>query len=176
MGAAPAYYTGEDATIALGTAGAAGSGQSTFAVSDFSMTISKGTAEQELVGSKGSYFLAGSRSVETSLTACKLTTAGLAWVVGRMIDGSPITVSGNSGTNSLHFYFKSCQVTGFDFSVGTADEITEGSVDFAILYPYKVSSVYWKSGQDGVWISDFTPSEWTGSGSITTRWWRGGVL
>jgi len=160
-GPTPRYYTGEDAAIALGTAGASRSGQSTLAMSDFSLAIDRGTAEQELVGSKGNFRLAGSRSVEGSLTACKITTAGLGWVVEQMIDGNTVTVSGNAGANSLHFYFRSCQVTGFDFSVGTADEITEGSIDFAILYPYMVSSVYWLTGQSGVYISDFTPFSWT---------------
>lgn len=164
-GTTPTYYTGEDASIWLGTAGAAASGHSTFAISDFSLTIDRGTAEQELVGSKGNFSLAGSRSMEGSLTACKLTTAGLAWVVEQMIDGTCITLSGNTGANALHFYLKSCQVTGFDFSVGTADEVTEGSVDFAVLYPYMVSSVNWLANQVGVYISDFTPSEWNSQGS-----------
>lgn len=168
-GATPTYYTGEDAIVYLGTAGNAASGQSTFAISDFSLTIDRGTAEQELVGAKGNFFLAGSRSVEGSLTACKLTTAGLGWVVEQMIDGSCVTISGNAGAKSLHFYFVSCQVTGFDYSVGTADEITEGSIDFAVLYPYKVSSVYYRiwgtADTDAVFISDFTPAEWNTYGS-----------
>jgi len=162
-GTTPNYYTGEDATIALGTAGAAGSGQSTFAMSDFSLTIDRGTAEQELVGSKGNFSLAGSRSVEGSLTACKITTAGLGWIVEQMIDGTVVVVSGSAGTNSIHFYFKSCQVTGFDFSVGTADEITKGSIDFAILYPYMVSSVHYKLGSDAVYLNDFGSSGYDGA-------------
>jgi hypothetical protein len=31
-------------------------------------------------------------------------------------------------------------VTGFDFTLGTAEDITEGSVDFTVLYPYKIST------------------------------------
>jgi len=154
-GTTPVYYTGEDATIALGTAGNAGSGQSTFAISDFGVTISRGTAEQSLLGEKGNYSLAGARSIELSLTACKITTAGLGWLVEQLIDGNPVTVSGNSGIKSLHFYFKSCQVTNFDFSIGTADEITEGSMDFALLYPYMVSGVQQSSSTTGAYISDW---------------------
>jgi len=162
-GTTPNYYTGEDATMALGTAGAAGSGQSTFAMSDFSLTIGRGTAEQELVGSKGNFSLAGARSMDGSLTACKITTAGLGWVVEQMIDGNPVTISGNSGTNSLHIYFVSCQITGFDFSVGTADEITEGSIDFAVLYPYLVSSVHYRPNSEAVYLNDFGSSAYGGT-------------
>lgn len=153
-GTAPIYYTGEDATVEI-IAGGTGLGHATLAISDFGLTISRGTSEQELVGEKGNYFLAGSRSVELSLTSCKLTTAGVGNIVESMIDGASVQVSGNTGTNSLHFYFKSCQVTGFDFSIGTADEITEGSIDFTLLYPYMASGVQTVAGSNAAYISDW---------------------
>jgi len=140
MALTPTLYTGEDASIVI-----MGSGQSYFGISDFSLSISRGTAEQKLVGEKGSFVLAGSRSVDGSLTGCKLTTDGLGMLVERMIDGQSISISGSTGDNSLHFYFKSCQVKSFNFSIGTADDITDGSIDFTLLYPYKVSS----TTQDG---------------------------
>lgn len=150
----PVFYTGEDATIEIIDYDGTGKTHSTLAISDFSLTIDRGTSEQELLGEKGNYFLAGSRSVEVSLTSCKLTTAGVGTIISGMIGGKPVQVSGNCGTNSLHWYFRSCQVTGFDFSIGTADDISEGSIDFTILYPYMVSGV--QSGTDnGAYISDW---------------------
>lgn len=151
----PITYKGDDATIMIIDSGDTALSNSTLAISDFSLTISRGTAEQELVGEKGNFFLAGSRSIEGSLTACKLTTGAVADIVEDMIDGNAIQVSGNAGANGIHFYFKSAQITGFDFSIGTADEITEGSLDFTLLYPYMVSSVNISGTNKGTYITDF---------------------
>ncbi len=141
MAGTPTVYTGEDATIYLGSGGVTNKlSHSTLAISDFSLTLSKGTAEQELVGEKGNFSLAGSLSAEGSLTACKMHSTAVGKLVNNMIVGCPISVSGNCGANSLHFFLQSCQVTGFDFSIGTADDITEGTIDFTMLYPYLLSS------------------------------------
>lgn len=166
MGTVPVTYTGEDATISLYTNAGTQRTHSDLAISDFSLTIARGTAEQPLVGSKGNYFLAGARSIEGSLTACRIHNTALGSLIENMIDGNTIRVSGNTGTNSLHFYLKSCQVTGFDFSIGPADEITEGTIDFAVLYPYRVSSVQYISAQNYSYISDFENHTETGSGTF----------
>jgi len=154
--ATPVTYTGEDATIWL-KYGADGVGSwvshSVLAISDFSVTISRGTAEQELVGSKGNYMLAGARSIEGSLTSCKLTTDALGILISGMIAGVPTQISGNYGGGLTRFYFKSGMVTEFDFTVGTADDITEGTIDFTLLQPYMVSGV--QGGTDFVGISDW---------------------
>jgi len=151
--ATPVTYTGEDATIWL-KYGADGVGSwvshSVLAISDFSVTISRGTAEQELVGSKGNYMLAGARSIEGSLTSCKLTTDALGILISGMIAGVPTQISGNLGAASLHFFFKSAMITGFDFTVGTADDITEGTLDYSLLQPYMVSGVQDKTTFVGI--------------------------
>ena len=152
MTGTPTTYTGEDATVVV-TANSTGMTHTTLAISDVSLTISRGTAEQSLVGAKGNFYLAGSRSIEGSLTSCKLHSTAVGNIVSDMIAGNKVGISGNCGTNSLKFYFKSCQVTGFDFSIGTADEITEGSIDFTLLYPYMVSAVSINS--TGAVIRDF---------------------
>jgi hypothetical protein len=156
--ATPTTYTGEDAIVWL-KSGPDGFGSwithSTLAISDFSVTISRGTAEQELIGSKGNYSLAGARSIEGSLTSCKLTTTGLGILISGMISGYVTQISGNLGANALHFYFKSAMITGFDFSVGTADDITQGSIDYTLLQPYMVSGVQKTGGLTGVGISDW---------------------
>jgi hypothetical protein len=140
MTGTPTIYRGEDATLYIGSGGTADKlSHSTLAISDFSLTLSKGVAEQELIGEKGNFFLAGALSAEGSLTACKLHTSAVGGLVREMIDGRAISVSGNCGAESLHFYLRSCQLTGFDFSIGTADEITEGTIDYTVLYPYAIS-------------------------------------
>jgi len=143
----PTIYKGNDAKVWLvGTAGGAAPGgtwtaHGTFALSDFTLTLSKGTVEQELIGEIGNYQIAGALTAEGSMTGCKMYSTGLGVLLGCLIGGTNLGVSGNCGANSLHFYLRSCQVTGFDFTLGSAEDITEGSVDFAVLYPYKISSV-----------------------------------
>jgi hypothetical protein len=117
------------------------------------LTISRDTAEQELIGSKGNFRLAGARGVEGSLTACRLTTTGLGLLVSGMIAGTGIQISGNVGAAGLHFYFMSAMSTGFDFSIGTASDITEGSLDYTLLNPYHVTGV--QSTSTFVGISDW---------------------
>ena len=56
-----------------------------------------------------------------------------------MIDNNYVMVSGNCGANSLRWCLASCQITGFDFSLGDADEITEGTLDFTSVIPYRIS-------------------------------------
>jgi len=139
----PTIYKGSDAVLKFfgGSAvGAALVGHGTFAISDFTLTLSKGTVEQELVGEIGNYSIAGSLTAEGSLTGCKMYAAGLGVMLDCLINGTNFIVSGQCGSNSLHFFLKSCQVTGFDFTLGTADDITEGSVDYTMLYAYKLSS------------------------------------
>jgi len=149
MAQTPITYKGDDAQIWL-----SGAAHSTYALSDFSITISKGVAEQELLGETGNYFLAGSASVEGSFTACRLTSAGMGTILGAMIGGKPIEISGNAGTASLHFYIVSAQVTSFDFSIGDADTITEGSMDWTALHPYRISTVTHLAG-GGTKIRDY---------------------
>ena len=123
----PTVYKGDDASIWI-TANGSEMTHTTLALSDFSITLDKGTVEQELVGETGNYRVGGSVSVEGSLTHCKLD--GSSYLIGALVNGNRVRVSGSCGTNSLHFYLVSCAVTGFDISIGDADTITEGSVDF----------------------------------------------
>jgi len=139
MAVNPTVYTGEDATLNIKTGGSF-RGHSTLAISDFSLTISRDVAEQELVGEAGNYFLAGSMSADGSLGACKLHSTAVGYLLSDMIAGNTVQISGMCGPNSLHFFLHSCQITGFDFSIGPADEITEGTIDYTLLYPYRLST------------------------------------
>jgi len=145
-------YKGDDATILI-KAGGNDLTHTTLAISDFSLTLDKGTVEQELVGESGNFFIAGSLSVDGSLTSCKVHSTAIGYIVSDMIDGATIMVSGSCGADSLNFYFVSAQVTGFDFSIGSADDIVEGTIDFSLLKPYLVSSVGYNNAAR-VFISD----------------------
>ena len=152
MAATPTIYKGNDATISI-KASSTNLTHSTLAISDFSVTLDKGVNEQELVGETGNYFIAGSLSVDISLTSCKLITTAVGYIVSDMINGNPVEVSGSCGAKSLNFYFVSAQVTGFDFTIGDADTITEGTIDMSLLKPYLVSSVGYNSAGK-TWITD----------------------
>jgi hypothetical protein len=128
--------------------------QSTIGLSDFSLTLSRGTVEQELVGEIGNYSAAGSLSVEGSMTACKLDNTLAGYIVGHCVSGNMIHVSGSVGDDSLKFYFVSAMVTNFDLSLGDADTISEGSFDFIILDPSEVRIYKETADQTGVYISD----------------------
>ena len=149
----PTTYRGNSAAIYISTS-ASWANHETYAISDFSLTLDKGTVEQELIGEIGNLFMPGSMSGEGSLTSCHLYVNAVSDIITDMLTGTAVQISGSAGDNSLHFYFKSCQITGFDFSIGDADTITEGTIDFTLLYPYKVSSVTHLAG-GGAKIWDF---------------------
>lgn len=141
-------YRGSDARIYI-----SGSSWSTYGLSDFSITIDRGTVEQELVCEKGNYFTAGSLSIDGSFTACKLSNSEGGPIIAAMINGTTVAISGNAGTNSIHFYFKSAMITGFDLSIGDADTMTEGSIDWTLKYPQNVTTVTDLAG-GGTYIHD----------------------
>jgi len=136
-------WTGRNAFLYLGTGSAANrKADSVFAISDFNITLDRGTVEQELVGQAGNYFTQGALSVEGSLTSCKLGSGATGKLLGALVNNQYLNISGGVSTRSgLRWHFKSCQITGFDISIGDASTISEGSVDFTVLRPYKVSSV-----------------------------------
>ena len=127
-------YKGDNATLCI-----SGMTHSVLAISDFSLTLDKGTAEQSLLGSKGNYMVAGALSCEGSLTSCKLHNTAIGKLVKNMMDSAYTNISGSCGSNSLHFDLDKCIITGFDFSLGTAGEITEGTINFTHLEPYNIS-------------------------------------
>lgn len=141
-------YTGQDAAIWI-----SGQTHTTLAISDFSITFDAGVVEQELVGEIGNYRVAGAVGCELSLTHCKLDANVAPHLLTAVIRGNDVKISGNSGPNSLHFYLVSCAVGGFDISMGDADTITEGSVDFTVRTPYQLVRK-WIPGGDGVLVTN----------------------
>jgi len=135
--------TGSSAYIAIGAhaaaAGATLQADSIWGISDFSMNVERGMVEQELVGEIGNYFTHGALSIDGSYTCCKFAASGLSDSLDNILGNSTyLTVSGSTGAN-LSWYFRSCQVTGYDISMGDADTITEASIDWVVMNPHQVS-------------------------------------
>lgn len=153
MAANPKTYTGRNATIKIASGGATLEGDEVFALSDFSLTLDKGTVEQELLGEEGNFFTAGALSADGSLTSAKLGSGAAGKILGAMVNGTKIQVSGCvADSSSLAWYFKSAQVTGFDISIGDANTISEGSIDFSVLDTANISKTRDTKGR--VWIVD----------------------
>jgi hypothetical protein len=151
MAGTPTTYTGEDAAIQVnGKASARKHG--VLGISDFSLTLDRGTVEQELVGEAGNYYVAGSLSCEGSLTMCKLDATAGGDILTHVISGTRAWVSGSCGANSLSFFFISCMITGFDLTIGDADTVTEGSIDFTVQDPQNIKAQALDTG--GVQILD----------------------
>jgi hypothetical protein len=132
----PVTYTGKDAVIQVN-----GQNHTAIGIGDFSLTLDRGTVEQELVGEQGNWFGAGALSVEGSFSNVQWDSDVLGVTVGALINNTQIWVSGATGPKSLRFFFKSCQVTSFDISLGDASTVTEGSVDFTVLDPYNIKKL-----------------------------------
>jgi len=130
--------TGRNAKICI-YSGATAKTHSLWGISDFSLTFDRGTVEQELVGETGNYFTFGALSIEGSYTNCKFGASGNADALYSIIDGHNIIVSGSVDTSNISWYFTSCQITGYDIAFGDADTITEASVDFTIMDPFRVT-------------------------------------
>jgi len=145
--------TGEDAKVLITVhgAGAAPSfsyNHSYWGIGDFSLTVDRGTIEQNLVGEDGNYFDQGALSLDGSLTAIKFGASGMSQMLNNIIEASDsyqyLAISGtvcstDATLNHISWYLTSCQVTGYDISIGDADTITEASIDFTVINPFKVS-------------------------------------
>jgi len=145
--------TGQDANVWI-AAHAAGTAvtdytdkdHATFGISDFSLTIDRGSIEEDLIGMPGNYFDQGKLSLNGSLTECKFGASGNADLLNSIIDGTGdyqyVTISGQisdaAGKTYLKWYLVSCQITKYDVTIGDADTVTEASIDFIVLDPQNV--------------------------------------
>ena len=142
--------TGTSARVALkahaaGTAASSLDTYTTYAISDFSITLDRGTVEQELIGQIGNYSIFGSLSIEGSYTCCKFGASGSDTALDNLFNKDStndyIAISGNTGNSAagISWYFQSCQITGYDVSLGDADTITEASIDWVLMHPNQIS-------------------------------------
>jgi len=120
-----------------------------FGIGDFSLTLDRGTVEQDLVGQVGNYFDQGALSADGSLTSVKFATSGVSDFLLNLVDAGAAgkyqylaisgCVSDASDAVYLSWYLVSCQVTGYDISMGDADTITEASIDYTVMDPFKIT-------------------------------------
>ena len=134
MATTPTTYTGEDAYVYI-----SGLSHTTYGLGDFSLTLDRGTVEQELVGEAGNKFQQGALSVEGSFTNAEFDSDAVDAILGALVNGTKVKISGSCGMKSLHWILTSCQITSFDLSIGDASTVTEGSVDFTLLDPYNIT-------------------------------------
>lgn len=148
----PSTVTGESADVWVTThaAGAAvtfSKNHTIWGMGDFSLTLDRGMIEQDLIGVAGNYKDQGTLSVDGSLSISKLDAAANSEFLNSILDGTGgnayFAVSANIGgagvTTSLRFILVSCQVTGWDTSVGDADTITTASIDFIGVNPQSLT-------------------------------------
>ena len=114
---------------------------SVFAISDFSINFNRGVVEQELVGQVGNYYDYGALSCDGSYTNCRFAASGNSDALESIISSQYITVSGSTGSSTLKWYLRSCQVTSYEVTMGDADTISEASVGFVHMYPYTITIV-----------------------------------
>jgi hypothetical protein len=145
--------TGESVIVYIGThaAGATmtwGAKSNTlYGMGDFSVTFARGIIEQGLIGVAGNYKDQGTLKIDGSLKISKLDTSGNSSFLNSILDGTGtnkfFAVSSNlcgAGDNaSLRFTLVSCQVTGWDTSIGDADTITEANVKFVEVNPQSIT-------------------------------------
>jgi len=122
---------------------------SNYGLGDFSLTLDKGIVEQELIGEVGNFFTQGSLSMDGSLVSVKFAASGTADFLLNVIDACSegkyqyLAISGSvsdaTDSNYLTWFLVSCQVTGYDVSIGDADTITEASIDYTVMDPFNVT-------------------------------------
>ena len=153
MATTPEIYNGSDAEIQIGLKGQTGKTHSTLAISDFSISLKRGTVDQNLVGETGNLTMQGAITADGSLTSCKLASGAVGILLESIISGTTgkrVWVSGSTGTNGLHFFFASTQITAFNIAIGDASTITEGSINYTVLNPHQITKTPIPNG--GVWI------------------------
>ncbi len=137
--------TGRSATVWIASGGSTALGtwksHSAYGISDFSLTLARGTVEQELVGETGNYYAPGSLSIDGSYTNCKFAASANSEDIASIVNATYVWISGSTGA-SMKWCFASCMITGYDVALGDADTISEASIDFIVMDPYNVT---WQS-------------------------------
>jgi hypothetical protein len=146
-------YTGADANFYI-----SGEGYTDYGATDISITIDRDVIEQPLACQDGNFYKAGSISVDISFTASKFASGDAGALIASMINKNTkgIEVSGNCGTNSLYFHFKSAMITDFSIDIGDADTFTTGTFDMRLHHPYKITEISKVAdGTTGTMVKDY---------------------
>lgn len=149
----PATYTGKDTEVWITFGDASEKTHSELAIGEISLTLDRGTIDRGLTGETGNYHTQGALSITGSLTSAKLSDDAGAKFVESIVSGTSdmrITISGNTGDDSLHFYFNQVMITNASVDMGDASTISDGSFDFQIMNPSDVTED--ADTDDGVWV------------------------
>ena len=131
---ATSTVTGKNASITI-----AGKAQTIYGMSDYTLSFTRGTSEQPLVGCEGNEFFEGALAISGSYSCCKFGADQNCDSLKSVIEGTVFVMTGEvapvSAEKHLNWNFTKCQITSFDISEGNAAKITEASIDFIIMNP-----------------------------------------
>lgn len=135
-------YTGESALVWIGT-----ETHSSLGITDFTLTITRGTTDINLLGEKGPITKVGVLSIEGSFGYCRLLHSP---ILEALQSGTVVSISGQSvsgSTSGIRFGFASCLITRCELRMGDASTITTATIDFRIMNPLDYgTSTCWVSG------------------------------
>ncbi len=131
---ATSTVTGSQASITIAT-----KAQTVYGMSDFTLSFTRGTSEQPLVGCEGNEFFEGALTISGSYSCCKFGADQNCDSLKSVINGTVFAMTGEVAPDSvekhLNWDFTQVQITSFDISEGNASQITEASIDFIIMNP-----------------------------------------
>ena len=117
----------------------------TYGIGDFTINFTADTVDQDLIGVAGPYRARGTIGNDGSLTISKFG-GNMDILLENLIDTGTYKTStkyiGISGAVStaeatyLSFCLASCQITGYDVTLGDAGTITNASIDFINMVPH----------------------------------------
>jgi hypothetical protein len=120
----------------------AGKEKTLYAISEFSIELSRDTNEQPILGAEGNEYHEGPITIEGSYTCCKFAASGNSDALDSIVEGDVVHISGQvcteNGETYLSWDFPQCMVTSYDVTGGDAATITEASIDFVIMNPKDV--------------------------------------
>jgi len=119
--------------------GMGGNKHSDLSTSEFTMTFSRDVVEQSLLGEQGNMFMYGPLSVDGSFTQCKFAASGDAEALVGIVESKKVFISGGTESGGLTFAFKSCNITGYDFDMNDAGDITEANISWSLQDPADVT-------------------------------------
>jgi len=117
----------------------------TYGIGEFSLNFTSDTVDQDLIGVAGPYRTRGTIGCDGSLTISKFG-GNMDIILENLLDTGTykagtkyIGISGAVSTleaTYLSFCLASCQVTGYDVTLGDAGTITNASIDFVNMVPH----------------------------------------
>lgn len=137
---ATSTVTGSQASITIAT-----KAQTVYGLSNFTLSFTRGTSEQPLVGCEGNEFFEGALTISGSYSCCKFGADQNCDSIKSVISGTTFVLTGEvaptSAEKHLNWVFDQVQITSFDISEGNASKITEASIDFIIMNPQDATYV-----------------------------------